>query len=131
MTSEVAAFFDTPITALPQVQAGTVRALGVSTARRLAVAQNIPTIAEAGIAGYEAVGWNGVLAPANTPRPIIDRLNKAILASLKTPEMEKLLTEHRAGQQQPRRVCAADACRHRKMETGDARGRHVCPRLTP
>jgi tripartite-type tricarboxylate transporter receptor subunit TctC len=92
MTSEVAAFFDTPITALPQVRAGTGRALGVSTARRLAVAQNIPTIAEAGIAGYEAVGWNGVLAPANTPRPIIDRLNKAILASLKTPEMEKLLT---------------------------------------
>jgi tripartite-type tricarboxylate transporter receptor subunit TctC len=93
MTSEVAAFFDTPITALPQVRAGTVRALGLSTARRLAVAQDIPTIAEAGIAGYEAVGWNGVLAPANTPRPIIDRLNKAILASLETPEMKELLTE--------------------------------------
>jgi tripartite-type tricarboxylate transporter receptor subunit TctC len=90
MTGEVAASFDTPVTALPQVRAGTVRALGISTARRLAVAQHI---AEAGLAGYEVVGWNGVLAPANTPRPIIDKLNKAILASLKSPEMEKLLTE--------------------------------------
>jgi tripartite-type tricarboxylate transporter receptor subunit TctC len=93
MTGEVAAFFDTPVTALPQIRAGTVRALGVSTATRLDVAPDIPTIAEAGIAGYEVMGWNGVLAPANTPRPIIDKLNKAILASLKTPEMEKLLTE--------------------------------------
>src|SRR5882672_1569767 len=93
MTGEVAAFFDTPVTALPQIRAGTVRALGISTSRRLAVAQDIPTIAEAGLAGYEVVGWNGVLAPANTPRPIIDKLNKAILASLKSPEMEKFLME--------------------------------------
>lgn len=93
MTGEVAAFFDTPITALPQVKAGTVRALGISTAKRLAVAPEIPTIAEAGLAGYEVVGWNGVLAPANTPRPIIDKLNKVIVDALKTPEMEKLQME--------------------------------------
>src|SRR5450759_4708826 len=64
MTGEVAAFFDTPVTALPQVRAGTVRALGVSTSKRLAVAPDIPTIAEAGVPGYEVIGWNGVLAPA-------------------------------------------------------------------
>jgi tripartite-type tricarboxylate transporter receptor subunit TctC len=93
MSGEVAAFFDTPITALPQVRAGTVRALGVSTARRLAAAPDIPTIAEAGVDGYEVVGWNGVLAPANTPRPIIDKLNKVIVDALKTPEMEKFLLE--------------------------------------
>jgi tripartite-type tricarboxylate transporter receptor subunit TctC len=93
MTGEVAAFFDTPVTALPQVRAGTVRALGISTRKRLAVAQDIPTIAEAGLPGYEVIGWNGVLAPANTPRPIIDKLNTAILAALKTPEMVKLLSE--------------------------------------
>ena len=93
MTGEVAAFFDTPITALPQVKAGTVRALGISTAKRLAVAPEIPTIAEAGLAGYEVVGWNGVLAPAGTPRPIIDKLNKVIVDALKTPEMQKLLME--------------------------------------
>ncbi len=93
MTGEVAAFFDTPITALPQVKAGTVRALGISTAKRLTIAPEIPTIAEAGLEGYEVVGWNGVLAPAGTPRPIIDKLNKLIRDALKTPEMEKLLTE--------------------------------------
>ena len=93
ITGEVATFFDTPITALPQVRAGTVRALGISTGKRLAVAPEIPTIAESGVPGYEVVGWNGVLAPANTPRPIIDKLNKTIVEALKTPEMQKLLME--------------------------------------
>jgi tripartite-type tricarboxylate transporter receptor subunit TctC len=93
MTGEVAAFFDTPITALPQIRAGAVRALGVSTRKRLAAAPEIPTIAEAGLADYEVTGWNGVLAPANTPRPIIDKLNKTIVETLKTPEMEKFLME--------------------------------------
>jgi tripartite-type tricarboxylate transporter receptor subunit TctC len=93
MTGQVAAFFDTPFTALPQIRAGTVRALGISTGKRLAVAPDLPTIAEAGVPGYEVVGWNGLLAPANTPRPIIDKLNKAILEALETPEIEKLLRE--------------------------------------
>jgi tripartite-type tricarboxylate transporter receptor subunit TctC len=93
MTGEVAAFFDTPITALPQIRAGTVRALGISTSKRLAVAPDIPTIAEAGMPGYEVTGWNGVLAPANTPRPIIDKLNKTIVEALRTPEIEKFLME--------------------------------------
>jgi tripartite-type tricarboxylate transporter receptor subunit TctC len=93
MTGEVAVFFDTPVTALPQIRAGTVRALGISTSKRIAVATDIPTIAEAGGFDYEVVGWNGVLAPANTPRPIIDKLNAAILKALKTPEMVKLLSE--------------------------------------
>src|ERR1700716_4746731 len=93
MTGEVAAFFDTPITALPQIRAGTVRALGGSNAKRPAGAQDIPTIAEAGMPDYEVTGWNGILAPANTPRPIIDRLNKTIVDALKTPEIEKILAE--------------------------------------
>jgi tripartite-type tricarboxylate transporter receptor subunit TctC len=93
MTGEVAAFFDTPVTALPQIRAGSVRALGISTSRRLAVAPDLPTIAEAGGFDYEVIGWNGVLAPANTPRPIINKLNKAVAEALKTPEMVKLLTE--------------------------------------
>jgi tripartite-type tricarboxylate transporter receptor subunit TctC len=93
MTGEVAAFFDTPITALPQIRAGAVRALGISTRQRLAVELEIPTIAESGLSDYEVTGWNGVLAPANTPRPIIDKLNKAIVKALKTPDIEKLLRE--------------------------------------
>jgi tripartite-type tricarboxylate transporter receptor subunit TctC len=93
MTGEVAVFFDTPITALPQIRAGAVRALGISTRARLAVEPELPTIAESGLSDYEVMGWNGVLAPANTPRPIIDKLNKAIVAALKTPDIEKFLRE--------------------------------------
>jgi tripartite-type tricarboxylate transporter receptor subunit TctC len=93
MTGEVAAFFDTPITALPQIRAGSVRALGISASKRLEVAPEIPTIAEAGLPGYEVTGWNGVLAPAKTPRRIVDKLNKTIVAALKTPEIEKFLGE--------------------------------------
>ena len=89
----VAAFFDTPITALPQIKAGTVRALGITSSKRLPNAPEIPTIAEAGLPGYEVTGWNGLLAPANTPRPIIDKLNKAVVSSLQTPEVQKLLAE--------------------------------------
>jgi tripartite-type tricarboxylate transporter receptor subunit TctC len=89
----VAVFFDTPITALPQVRAGTVRALGISTSKRLAIAPDLPTIAEAALPGYEVTGWNGLLAPAHTPRPIVDKLNKAIVTALQSSEVEKLLAE--------------------------------------
>ena len=76
MSGGVAGFFDTPITALPQIKAGTVRALGITSSKRLPNAPGIPTIAEAGVPGYEVTGWNGLLAPANTPRPIIDKLTR-------------------------------------------------------
>jgi tripartite-type tricarboxylate transporter receptor subunit TctC len=93
MTGQVSAFFDTPVTALLQIRAGTVTALGISTSKRLEIAPDIPTIAEAGLPGYEVVGWNGILAPAHTPRAIVDKLNAAIQVALKTPEMVRLLTE--------------------------------------
>src|ERR1700742_2060333 len=93
MSDGVAAFFDTPITALPQIKAGTVRALGITSSNRLANAPEIPTIAESRLPGYEVTGWNGLLAPAGTPRPIIDKLNKAVVSSLQTPEVQKLLAE--------------------------------------
>jgi tripartite-type tricarboxylate transporter receptor subunit TctC len=92
MTGQVAAFFDTPVTALPQIRAGTVTALGITTDKRLTIAPELPAIAES-VPGYEVMGWNGILAPARTPRPIVDKLNAAIQVALKTPEMEKLLRE--------------------------------------
>jgi tripartite-type tricarboxylate transporter receptor subunit TctC len=63
------------------------------TAAPMAIAPDLPTIAEAGLPGYEVTGWNGLLAPAHTPRPIVDRLNKAIVTALQSPEVEKLLAE--------------------------------------
>jgi tripartite-type tricarboxylate transporter receptor subunit TctC len=60
--------------ALPQIREGKVRALGVTTRTRVAAAPDIPTIAESGLPGFELVSWQGVVAPAGTSRPIVDRL---------------------------------------------------------
>jgi tripartite-type tricarboxylate transporter receptor subunit TctC len=60
--------------ALQQIREGNVRVLGVTTPKRVAVAPDIPTIAEAGLPGYELVAWQGVVAPAGTPRPVVDAL---------------------------------------------------------
>jgi tripartite-type tricarboxylate transporter receptor subunit TctC len=62
----------------PHASAGTVRALAVSGARRSSAFPDLPTIAEAGVPGYEAPTWTGVIAPTGTPRPIVDKLNAAI-----------------------------------------------------
>jgi len=62
--------------AMPYVRAGKLRALGVTSARRVAAEPDMPTIAESGLPGYEAVQWHGMLAPAKTPVIIVERLQK-------------------------------------------------------
>ena len=74
---------------LPQIRAGRIRGLAVSTGKRSDFAPELPTIAESGLAGYEVFGWNGVLATAGTPRPIIAKLHAAIVAAMKTPEVRE------------------------------------------
>jgi tripartite-type tricarboxylate transporter receptor subunit TctC len=82
------------LTALPYIRSGRLRAFGVTSAKRSAGADDIPTIAEAGVPGYEAVQWYGVLAPAGTPRPIIDRLHAEVAKALQQREVrEKLSTD--------------------------------------
>jgi tripartite-type tricarboxylate transporter receptor subunit TctC len=73
--------------ALPFIQANKVRALGVSSSTRVQAAPDIPTVAEAGVPGYEAVSWQMVVAPAGTPEPIITRLHKEIREILASKEM--------------------------------------------
>lgn len=90
VAGEVSLFFDPPITAMPQVKAGKVRALGVTTKNRLALLPDVPAIAET-VPGYEVIGWNGILAPAGTPASVIDRLNAEIVKVLRSPDiLEKL-----------------------------------------
>ena len=72
---------------LPQAKAGGLRALGVSSLTRIAAAPDIPTIAEAGVPGFEASQWYGVMAPAGVPRPIIDRLNAEVRKALASKEI--------------------------------------------
>jgi tripartite-type tricarboxylate transporter receptor subunit TctC len=71
--------------ALPQIKAGKLRILGVTTKKRVSVAPDIPTIAESGLPGYELVAWQGVVAPAGTPRPIVDALAAQIRALVDDP----------------------------------------------
>ncbi len=93
---EVAMFLDPPITTLPLLAGNQVRAIGVSTPSRLATLPDVPTIAEAALPGYEVMGWNGLLAPAGTPRPVIERLNREVVAILAEPEIRAQLARHGA-----------------------------------
>ena len=78
----------------PHVQAGRLRALGVTTAKRTQAMPEIPALAESGLPGYEAVQWYSLFAPAKTPRPIVERLNKEVVTWLRLPDViEKMTTD--------------------------------------
>jgi tripartite-type tricarboxylate transporter receptor subunit TctC len=83
--------FATGASSINHVKAGKIRALGVTTAKRSALAPELPTIAEAGLPGFEANNWNGVVVPAKTPRVIINRLNKEFAAALSLPDIKEFL----------------------------------------
>ena len=77
--------------ALPNLASGKLKALGVSTGKRYSEMPDVPTIAEAGVAGYDATIWLGLLAPPGTPREIVQKLNADITRILSTPEARKLM----------------------------------------
>lgn len=83
--------FPTIVSALPHVKGGRIRALGSTTPQRSPAIPELPTLAEQGIRGVEVVAWYGILAPAATPRPVIDKLNAAIAEALRQPDMIKRL----------------------------------------
>ena len=88
----VAVFFSTVAVARPHIQSGKIRGLGVTTAKRSAALPNHPTIAEAGLPGYDVSGWYGIVAPAKTPRAVIERINGAMRVALRQPDIkDKLL----------------------------------------
>jgi tripartite-type tricarboxylate transporter receptor subunit TctC len=91
ISGEIAANFPSVPTAIPYIKAGKLRGLGVTTAKRSQALPEVPSIAEAGVPGYEATQWFGVLAPAGTPRPIIDRLNQEIVKALRLPDVRDRL----------------------------------------
>lgn len=94
LSGEVQVNFATIPTALPHVRNARLRALAVSTARRSKAAPELPTVAEAGVPGYEYASWVGLLAPAGTPRPILARLNAESVKIVNSPELrEHLATE--------------------------------------
>ena len=84
--------------AVPPVQSGKLRALGISSLKRSKALPNVPTIDEAGVPGYEAGGWNAMLAPAGTPRDIVLKINRAVHAALDSPRAQELLAKSGAEQ---------------------------------
>lgn len=88
---QVDMMFDTTVVAGPHIQSGKVRALAVTSARRLDSLPNVPTVAESGVPGFEVLSWQAVFAPAGTPKPIVDRLHAEIIKILQFPEMEERL----------------------------------------
>jgi tripartite-type tricarboxylate transporter receptor subunit TctC len=79
--------------ALTQIKAGAFRALAVTGKKRSSVLPDVPTAVEAGVKGFQASSWNALAVPGKTPRPIIDRLNKDIVAALAKPEVRKKLAD--------------------------------------
>ena len=89
MAGEVELMFTGLTAGLVQVNAGKVRALAVTTAKRSPAAPDVPTIAEAGYPEYEALAWYGILAPAGTPAPVISRLNAEFAKALNAPDIRE------------------------------------------
>ena len=89
---QVQAMFSLALAATPQIKAGKVRALAITSAQRSRVAPDVPTVAELGFPGFEVVGWFGWLAPARTPNDIVARLHADIVNVLRSPETQDRLT---------------------------------------
>jgi tripartite-type tricarboxylate transporter receptor subunit TctC len=84
---QVSSFFATPISSISQIRSGKARAVATTGAKRAALMPDVPTVAESGYAGYEALNWYGYLAPARTPKEIVDRLHRDIAKALANPRV--------------------------------------------
>src|SRR5262245_46631055 len=91
IAGQVSVVFADPISALPHIQAGTLRALAVTSPQRSPVSPEVPTVAESGYPGFDAIAWHGILAPAGTPPEIVKKLHAEIVAALRQPETQTLL----------------------------------------
>jgi len=92
LANEAQLVFGSTTTVVPPIRSGRLRALGVSSAKRSRVLPEVPTIAEAGVPGYELVNWYGIVAPAGTAAAIVSRLNTDIIAAVNAPETSERMT---------------------------------------
>lgn len=91
IAGQVQVVFADPVSALSQVNAGTLIAIAVTSKERSPVAPNVPTISESGYPGFDAIAWHGIMAPVGTPPAIVEKLNTAIVKALKDPQTAKLI----------------------------------------
>ena len=90
--NQIAIMFDNMPSVIPHVRSGKLRAIAISTAKRSPELPDVPTIAEAGVPGYEAMSWFGLFAPAATPKPVLDKLSTALSKVLANPEVQKKIS---------------------------------------
>lgn len=93
LAGRVEVMFDSVASTLPHIRAGKLRPIGVPTLQRVSILPDIPTLDESGLSGYRAESWLGILVPAGTPRPVIDRLNRELVTVLADPRTRRLLVE--------------------------------------
>jgi tripartite-type tricarboxylate transporter receptor subunit TctC len=91
IAGQVDMMFDTSVVAGQHITSGKLRALAVSSSKRLEAFPNVPTVAESGVPGFEVVSWQGIFVPAGTPKPIVDRLHDEAFKILQTAEMQERL----------------------------------------
>jgi len=94
--NQIGIMFDNMPSAIQHVRSGKLRPIAVTTAKRSPELPDVPTIAEAGVPGYEATSWFGMFAPAGTPAPIVAQLNKALVKVLSQPETKKKMADQGA-----------------------------------
>jgi tripartite-type tricarboxylate transporter receptor subunit TctC len=92
ISGEVSAAFSTVLSAMPHIKSGKIRPLAVTTLKRVQVLPDVPTMAESALPDFETSQWFGILAPAGTPRRIIDRLYQALLRGASSPDVKDRLT---------------------------------------
>jgi tripartite-type tricarboxylate transporter receptor subunit TctC len=86
---EIAIYMSSIPPALPMLSSGRVKAIGVTSARRMPSLPNVPTIAEGGLPGYEVTNWYGVMAPAGIPKDVLTRVNADLVRILKQPDVQQ------------------------------------------
>jgi tripartite-type tricarboxylate transporter receptor subunit TctC len=91
LAGQVVLLFDQPVSSIHHVKAGKLRVLGITSAQRFPTMQEIPTVAEQGLPGFEVVSWSGVCAPGATPKPVVQRLQAEVSKVLKMPEIRDRL----------------------------------------
>ena len=100
MAGNITGMFDILVTSLPQIRNGKIRPLAVTSDKRSEYAPDIPTMRESGVPGYSEAGsdlWFGVFAPAGTPKPIVDRLNRELIKALDTAEVRERIRAQASG----------------------------------
>ena len=110
---QVQIMFNSAVSMLPQVRAGRLRAIAMTGARRSPAMPDLPTVAESGVPGYEATSWYGVLAPAGTPRPIVDKISHEITKVVQMPDVRERLIGDGA---EPAGTSPAEFAAHIKRE---------------